>query len=156
MLTCSYVYKHSSSPNRTYEELSAAEERALLASSNLTPVLAIGSDSAPYAMSQNFPEKDAKIPVLAVKVAWSQILLASRTQSSSSRQDDTAIASSGIILRAHVTLLNKTQLRKHLLRNNGKIVVQLPGEHVTFPSGASLSRKGEVICFVNKATSSSN
>lgn len=132
------------------------EEKALLASSNLTPVLAIGSEAGTFAMSQNFPEKDEKVPLLAAQVAWSEILLAGSCSSSSPRQDGTVTASSGVMLRAHVILLNKKQLSKHLRRNNGKILVLVPGEHVKFRSGARFSSRREVIWFVHKGSSTHN
>lgn len=154
-VTCSYIYTYSSSPNRTFNDLNPSEEKTLVASSNLTPVLLMTSEAAPFAMSQAFPEKDTRIPILAVEVVWSEVLLAA-SRLASSKQADIESFVSGLKLRAHVGLLNSKQLRSHQNRHRGKLVVHLAGQYVKFNSGAKLRSRQEVLCFVNQKGSTSS
>lgn len=121
----------------------------MVASSNLTPVLAMEREATPSAMSQNFPEKDTRIPVLAVEVVWSKVLLAASC-SAFSKQENVESAVSGMKLTGYVMLLNRMQLQSHLNRHRGKLVVHLSGEHVKFKSGARLPGRQEVVCFVDR------
>lgn len=147
--SCSYIYAYSASPSRSYSELGAAAERELVTRTMLSPVLLTSNDWEPYSMARNYPEKNARIPVLAVVVGWNDIISAAAPKGGSKEASSSMASIGGLKMRAHVALLDADQLRRCFEKQPGKQVVRLPGPSVEFRSGARLSRRHEVICFID-------
>eukprot|EP00177_Eucheuma_denticulatum_P005341 GFKZ01009705.1.p1 GENE.GFKZ01009705.1~~GFKZ01009705.1.p1 ORF type:complete len:269 (+),score=33.79 GFKZ01009705.1:278-1084(+) len=103
-----------------------------LSTPTLTPILAIGSNAAPFQLRRKFPTPTT-IPVLSITLHHHDIVFAAWLATYGS-VPATLIHSPGTSIQAHLTLLNASQLRRMHETEAGYLLVRIPSSFVTLNS----------------------